>query len=137
MRLIKAPFFTIQNELYAGRLVWNKVRMIKDPDTGKRLSRPNANSERKAPGQSQAGNGTGPAAVTGSRKEAEPMEPSLPVLKRSLESFEELNDAVSGAQREVIQIERGQVRGQLTHLSIGNLPSTPEHSRSGCDQRGF
>jgi site-specific DNA recombinase len=32
----------IQNELYAGRLVWNKVRMIKDPDTGKRLSRPNA-----------------------------------------------------------------------------------------------
>ena len=31
----------IQNELYAGRLVWNKVRMIKDPDTGKRLSRPN------------------------------------------------------------------------------------------------
>ena len=35
----------IQNELYAGRLVWNKVRMIKDPDTGKRLSRPNARSE--------------------------------------------------------------------------------------------
>ena len=31
----------IQNELYAGRLVWNKVRMVKDPDTGKRLSRPN------------------------------------------------------------------------------------------------
>ena len=30
-----------QNELYAGRLVWNKVRMVKDPDTGKRLSRPN------------------------------------------------------------------------------------------------
>jgi site-specific DNA recombinase len=26
----------IQNELYAERLVWNKVRMIKDPDTGKR-----------------------------------------------------------------------------------------------------
>jgi site-specific DNA recombinase len=31
----------IQNELYAGRLVWNKVSMVKDPDTGKRLSRPN------------------------------------------------------------------------------------------------
>ena len=31
----------IQNQLYAGRLVWNKVRMVKDPDTGKRLSRPN------------------------------------------------------------------------------------------------
>lgn len=29
------------NELYAGRIVWNKVRMIKDPSTGKRVSRPN------------------------------------------------------------------------------------------------
>ncbi len=37
----------IQNELYAGRLVWNKVRMIKDPDTGKRLSRPNAKNDRQ------------------------------------------------------------------------------------------
>lgn len=35
----------IQNELYAGRLVWNKVKMVKDPDTGKRLSRPNAKNE--------------------------------------------------------------------------------------------
>jgi site-specific DNA recombinase len=29
----------LNNELYAGRLVWNKVRMIKDPDTGRRVSR--------------------------------------------------------------------------------------------------
>jgi site-specific DNA recombinase len=35
----------IQNQLYMGRLVWNKVRMVKDPDTGKRLSRPNAKNE--------------------------------------------------------------------------------------------
>ena len=35
----------IQNELCAERLVWNKVRMIKDPDTGKRMSRPNAKNE--------------------------------------------------------------------------------------------
>nr|WP_245324045.1 recombinase family protein [Bradyrhizobium stylosanthis] len=35
----------LQNELYVGRLVWNKVRMVKDPDTGKRLSRPNPRSE--------------------------------------------------------------------------------------------
>lgn len=31
----------IRCELYVGRLVWNKVRMVKDPDTGKRVSRPN------------------------------------------------------------------------------------------------
>jgi site-specific DNA recombinase len=35
----------LQNELYAGRLVWNKVRMVKDPDSGKRLSRPNPKSD--------------------------------------------------------------------------------------------
>lgn len=31
----------LRNPLYAGRLVWNRVRMVKDPDTGKRVSRPN------------------------------------------------------------------------------------------------
>ncbi|WP_442868855.1 recombinase family protein [Bradyrhizobium sp. CCBAU 53380] len=33
------------NELYMGRLVWNKVRMVKDPDSGKRLSRPNPKTD--------------------------------------------------------------------------------------------
>jgi site-specific DNA recombinase len=32
----------IRNELYAGRLVWNRLRMVKDPDTGRRVSRVNA-----------------------------------------------------------------------------------------------
>jgi site-specific DNA recombinase len=31
----------IMNDLYSGRIVWNKVRMVKDPVTRKRLSRPN------------------------------------------------------------------------------------------------
>ena len=35
----------IFNELYAGRIVWNKVRMVKNPDTGKRISRPNPRDE--------------------------------------------------------------------------------------------
>jgi hypothetical protein len=35
----------LNNELYVGRLVWNRLRYIKDPDTGKRVSRPNAPSE--------------------------------------------------------------------------------------------
>lgn len=33
------------NEIYCGRLVWNRVRMIKDPETGKRVSRPNPETE--------------------------------------------------------------------------------------------
>jgi DNA invertase Pin-like site-specific DNA recombinase len=35
----------ILNPLYAGKIVWNRLRMVKNPDTGKRVSRPNAASE--------------------------------------------------------------------------------------------
>jgi site-specific DNA recombinase len=35
----------LNNALYDGRLVWNKVRMEVDPDTGKRVSRPNPEKE--------------------------------------------------------------------------------------------
>jgi site-specific DNA recombinase len=37
----------ILNDLYAGRIVWNKVRMVKDPVTRKRLSRPNPKEQYK------------------------------------------------------------------------------------------
>jgi len=33
------------NEMYVGRIVWNRLRYIKDPDTGKCVSRPNPESE--------------------------------------------------------------------------------------------
>jgi site-specific DNA recombinase len=35
----------INNELYVGRLVWNRQRCVKDPSTGRRVSRMNAESE--------------------------------------------------------------------------------------------
>ncbi|WP_104494269.1 recombinase family protein [Paracoccus denitrificans] len=35
----------LNNELYIGRLVWNRLRYVKDPDTGRRVSRLNAESE--------------------------------------------------------------------------------------------
>ncbi len=34
----------LHNELYIGKLVWNKQRYVKDPVTGKRLARPNPES---------------------------------------------------------------------------------------------
>ena len=34
----------LNNELYCGKLVWNRLRYIKNPDSGKRVSRPNAES---------------------------------------------------------------------------------------------
>lgn len=38
----------LRNPLYSGRLIWNRVRMIRDPDTGRRVSRPNPPSEWQA-----------------------------------------------------------------------------------------
>lgn len=35
----------LMNRLYAGTLVWNRLRMVKDPDTGKRVSRLNPEEE--------------------------------------------------------------------------------------------
>ncbi|WP_246648870.1 recombinase family protein [Bradyrhizobium lupini] len=35
----------LNNELYVGRLVWNRLRYLKDPDTAKRVSRLNPESE--------------------------------------------------------------------------------------------
>jgi site-specific DNA recombinase len=36
----------LHNELYIGRMVWNRQRFLKDPDTGKRVTRLNPESER-------------------------------------------------------------------------------------------
>lgn len=35
----------LNNELYIGRLVWNRQRFVKDPDTRKRIARPNPQSD--------------------------------------------------------------------------------------------
>lgn len=35
----------LSNPIYGGTIIWNRVRMIRDPDTGKRISRPNPPEE--------------------------------------------------------------------------------------------
>ncbi len=35
----------LQNALYNGRIVWNRQHFVKDPETGRRISRPNPESE--------------------------------------------------------------------------------------------
>ncbi len=35
----------LQNALYVGRIIWNRQSFIKDPETGRRVSRPNPKSE--------------------------------------------------------------------------------------------
>lgn len=35
----------LRNPIYGGTLIWNRVHMVKDPDTGRRISRPNPPEE--------------------------------------------------------------------------------------------
>ena len=42
---VKRANGVLNNELYIGRLVWNRQRFLKDPDTGKRVARPNPKEE--------------------------------------------------------------------------------------------
>ena len=37
----------LQNAMYEGKIIWNRVQMVRDPDTGKRVSRQNPESEWK------------------------------------------------------------------------------------------
>jgi site-specific DNA recombinase len=40
----------LRNDLYAGRLVWNRQRYERNPDTGRRVARPNPRDRRGRPG---------------------------------------------------------------------------------------
>ena len=35
----------LRNPIYVGKLIWNRLTMVRDPETGKRVSRPNPESE--------------------------------------------------------------------------------------------
>ena len=55
---------------------------------------------------------------------------------RSIESFEELRDAVQGTQIDVLQLERGRLRGHLTHMLIGGMPLSAGAFSLGVRTRG-
>jgi AraC-like DNA-binding protein len=59
------------------------------------------------------------------------------VNTRSIESFEELSDAVQGAQIDVLQLERGRQRGYLTHMMIGGMPFSVGAFSVGVRTRGI
>jgi AraC-like DNA-binding protein len=55
---------------------------------------------------------------------------------RSINSFEELGDAVQGADIEVLQLGRGRFRGHLTHMSVGGMPFSMGSFSVGVRTRG-
>ena len=55
---------------------------------------------------------------------------------QKIESFEELNEVVVGTRREIIQLERGKIAGELTHASIADLPVDMATFNLGIRTRG-
>jgi hypothetical protein len=55
---------------------------------------------------------------------------------RRIDSFEELRDAVQGAQIEVLQLQRGRLRGHLTHMQVGGMPLSVGAFSVGVRTRG-
>ena len=58
------------------------------------------------------------------------------VTARDIDSFEELSDAVQGAQIEVLQLGRGRLRGYLTHMLVGGMPLSVGAFSVGVRTRG-
>jgi AraC-like DNA-binding protein len=59
------------------------------------------------------------------------------VETRGINSFEELSDAVQGAQIEVLQLQRGRLRGHLTHMLVGGMPLSVGAFSVGVRTRGI
>jgi AraC-like DNA-binding protein len=58
------------------------------------------------------------------------------VETRGINSFEELSNAVQGAQIEVLQLQRGRLRGHLTHMLVDGMPLSVGAFSVGVRTRG-
>jgi AraC family ethanolamine operon transcriptional activator len=58
------------------------------------------------------------------------------VTTRPIDGFEELSDAVQGAQIDVLQLERGRLRGYLTHMIVDGMPLSAGAFSIGVRTRG-
>jgi AraC-like DNA-binding protein len=58
------------------------------------------------------------------------------VVRHRIDRFEELSGAVQGTQIEVLQLQRGRLRGHLTHMQIGGMPFSVGAFSLGVRTRG-
>jgi len=56
--------------------------------------------------------------------------------KQKVEGFEELREIVLGTRREIVQLERGRISGEITHAMIGDLPIDMATFNLGIRTRG-
>ena len=55
---------------------------------------------------------------------------------QKIEGFEELNEVVVDTRRQVIQLEQGRIRGEITHASIAGLPIAMASFNLGIRSKG-
>ncbi|MEI9922286.1 MAG: helix-turn-helix domain-containing protein [Bradyrhizobium sp.] len=60
----------------------------------------------------------------------------ISVQTRSIDSFKEIDDSIRGAHIETVQLERGRLRGHMTHMSVGGLPVATGAFSVGLRARG-
>lgn len=56
--------------------------------------------------------------------------------KQKIEGFEELKEVVPGTLREIVQLERGRIKGEISHAMIGDLPIVTANFNLGIRTKG-
>ena len=56
--------------------------------------------------------------------------------RQRIAGFEQLHEVVLGARREIVQIERGKIQGELLHAQISDLPIDAATFNLGLRSRG-
>ncbi len=56
--------------------------------------------------------------------------------RQKIEDFEELEEVVPGTRREIVQLERGKIKGEIAHATIGDLPIDTASFNLGIRSKG-
>ena len=56
--------------------------------------------------------------------------------RQKIEGFEELKEVVPGTRREIVQLERGRIKGDISHAMIGDLPIDTANFNLGIRTKG-
>ena len=56
--------------------------------------------------------------------------------RQKIEGFEELKEVVPGTRREIVQLERGKIKGEIAHAMIGDLPIDTASFNLGIRTKG-
>ena len=56
--------------------------------------------------------------------------------RQKIEGFEELEEVVPGTRREIVQLERGKIKGEIAHATIGDLPIDTASFNLGIRSKG-